>query len=317
MPVPLEIRQVPRPKNTVVIDSKSGGQFRHAVLERRQSVCRPGHNPSPRNGKTIGHIIDGKHIPCTAKTFPEKPEWLAYGAAALTMRVRDNILPDLREAFGGKTADDADAADAAEAIFCRCGPQGSLPRCRGQAHQEKIRGHLSLPPFPERRSLAGGPGQPRARRGARRPMPKNRRHRQERVLPRSCRCLARREDGAEGQGAGCSRGEVLQGAARGSWPVPALTYGSRGHAFGRKGQIPGKRHGRRHGADEKARACLLLTPAAKTQAGQAARGHASFRSRRRKPGQKAPWCMTCKFQRTFTPPAALLPQSGQGRCRQE
>ncbi len=109
MPVPLEIRQVPRPKNTVVIDSKSGGQFRYAVLERRQSVCKPGRNPSPRNGKTIGHIIDGKYVPCSARTFPEKPEWLAYGAAALAVRVQDDILPELRETFGGKTADAADA----------------------------------------------------------------------------------------------------------------------------------------------------------------------------------------------------------------
>lgn len=63
MAVPEHIRKVPRPRNTVVIDSGSNGAKRYAVHSRRASICKPGCNPRPVNGPVIGHIIDGKFVP--------------------------------------------------------------------------------------------------------------------------------------------------------------------------------------------------------------------------------------------------------------
>ena len=62
MPVPELIRKVDRPKNTVVVDTGNEGVFRYAVRERAETVYLPNKNPQPRNGKIIGHIIDGKYI---------------------------------------------------------------------------------------------------------------------------------------------------------------------------------------------------------------------------------------------------------------
>lgn len=105
MPVPLEVRQVPRPTNTVVIDSMSGGRFRYAVLERKKSVCKPGKNPSPRNGRTIGHIIDLQYVPKDpSKKLSDKPAYLSYGSAALAYSTKDEILPDLLNSFEYKDA---------------------------------------------------------------------------------------------------------------------------------------------------------------------------------------------------------------------
>lgn len=117
MPVPQEIRQVPRPRNTVVIEYKTKTGPHYAVVERKGVVYRPGHNPSPRNGKVIGHIIDGKFVKKTSRAIVEKPRLLAYGAAALAWQARDEIWPDLRVAFGGRTADAAFVVAALLVLF--------------------------------------------------------------------------------------------------------------------------------------------------------------------------------------------------------
>lgn len=63
MAVPEEIRRVPRPKNTFVVDSKTG-----VYSVREKTGCGyyvdddgKAHRPS-RNGRVIGHIIDGKYV---------------------------------------------------------------------------------------------------------------------------------------------------------------------------------------------------------------------------------------------------------------
>lgn len=63
MSVPESIRQVPRPSNTVVIDSGSNGPKRYAVHSRAKVVYTRGRNPRPVNGPVIGHIIGGKFVP--------------------------------------------------------------------------------------------------------------------------------------------------------------------------------------------------------------------------------------------------------------
>ena len=64
MSVPEEVRRVPRPRNTVVLDTGSKGPTRYAVRARAKSVYIKGHNPPPCNGKTVGHIINMKFGVC-------------------------------------------------------------------------------------------------------------------------------------------------------------------------------------------------------------------------------------------------------------
>lgn len=66
MPIPKDILAVPRPKNSVVICyGKNKDLF--AVRERIGCKRRNGRNV-PVNGKTIGHIVDGKYIAMDDKT---------------------------------------------------------------------------------------------------------------------------------------------------------------------------------------------------------------------------------------------------------
>ena len=85
MAVPESIRQVPRPSNTVVIDSGSNGLKRYAVHSRAKVVYTPGRNPRPVNGPVIGHIIGGKFLPVVsgAKLAPNGPEYVSYGVISL------------------------------------------------------------------------------------------------------------------------------------------------------------------------------------------------------------------------------------------
>lgn len=85
MAVPESIRQVPRPSNTVVIDSGSNGLKRYAVHSRAKVVYTPGRNPRPVNGPVIGHIIGGKFVPVVsgAKLAPNGPEYISYGVISL------------------------------------------------------------------------------------------------------------------------------------------------------------------------------------------------------------------------------------------
>ncbi len=59
MAVPASIRAVERPSNTIVEDNGRDGPNRYAVRLRAGVKYVPGGNPQPRNGKVIGHIVDG------------------------------------------------------------------------------------------------------------------------------------------------------------------------------------------------------------------------------------------------------------------
>ena len=104
MAVPEEIRKIGRPKNTVVVDTGNPGIYRYAVRERKQSVYIPGGNPQPRNGKTIGHIIDGAFIPVAEKTGAKGPDALSYGSSRLIRDLSADIIDDLLAVY---PADDA------------------------------------------------------------------------------------------------------------------------------------------------------------------------------------------------------------------
>ena len=63
MPVPADIREVPRPVNTIVDDNGRDGPKRYAVRQRASSKYVSGGNPQPCKGKVISHIVDHKFVP--------------------------------------------------------------------------------------------------------------------------------------------------------------------------------------------------------------------------------------------------------------
>ena len=99
MPVPENIRKVPRPKNTVVVDNGKPGPNQYAVRARKAEKYIPGKNPQPINGKVIGHIIDGKFVPIIEKTAASGPDSLCYGTAALVKSVTRDLLDDLLKIY--------------------------------------------------------------------------------------------------------------------------------------------------------------------------------------------------------------------------
>ena len=96
MPVPADIRAVPRPVNTVVDDNGVDSPKRYAVRQRGASKYIPGGNPQPHNGKVIGHIIDYKFVPISEKRHgTDEPDMLSYGASALVKSVTADLKEDL------------------------------------------------------------------------------------------------------------------------------------------------------------------------------------------------------------------------------
>jgi hypothetical protein len=99
MTVPINIRQVERPKNTVVEDNGRDGPNRYAVRERASIKYVAGGNPQPRNGRVVGHIIDLHFVPVKEATASQGPEMLSYGAPALVKSVTTDILADLLDVY--------------------------------------------------------------------------------------------------------------------------------------------------------------------------------------------------------------------------
>ena len=104
MAVPEEIRQIERPRNTVVVDTGNAGIYRYAVRERKQSVYIPGKNPQPRNGRVIGHIINGKFVAAAEKTGSQGPDALSYGSSRLIRNLSDDIIDDLLAVYPASDA---------------------------------------------------------------------------------------------------------------------------------------------------------------------------------------------------------------------
>lgn len=95
MAVPIEIRQIPRPVNTIVEDSGRNGPKRYAVRQRSSTKYVSGGNPQPHNGKVIGHIIDSKFVPIEDTPGKLVPDMLSYGASALVKSLSKDLLDDL------------------------------------------------------------------------------------------------------------------------------------------------------------------------------------------------------------------------------
>lgn len=99
MPVPEDIRKVPRPVNTVVQDSGRDGPKRYSVRERTGTRYISGGNPQPINGKTIGYIINHRFVPVCEKTVNPGPTMLSYGAASLVDTLSKDLLADLLDVY--------------------------------------------------------------------------------------------------------------------------------------------------------------------------------------------------------------------------
>lgn len=95
MGVPEDIRNVPRPKNTVVVENKETGLRHYAVRERAGVNYVKGGNPQPVNGKVIGHIYEGRFIPVSERPGINGPDCASYGSSALVRRESKDILDDL------------------------------------------------------------------------------------------------------------------------------------------------------------------------------------------------------------------------------
>lgn len=104
MAIPEEIRKVPRPANTVVVETGREGPNHYAVRERNGVKYVAGGNPQPQNGKVIGHIWNGEFVPKEEKVVVDKPDCLSYGASALVKSVSEDILEDLMGAYAIKDA---------------------------------------------------------------------------------------------------------------------------------------------------------------------------------------------------------------------
>lgn len=104
MGVPKYIREVPRPTNTVVIDNGKDGPTRYAVRERNGVQYVSGGNPQPKNGKVVGHIVDGVYVPKQQAVLDTAPDMLSYGAVAFVHSVSSDLMSELLEVYNAKDA---------------------------------------------------------------------------------------------------------------------------------------------------------------------------------------------------------------------
>ena len=109
MTVPEEIRRIPRPRNTFVVDSKTG-----VYSVREKTGCGyyvdengKAHRPS-RNGKVVGHIIDGVYVenPVDDGLPPAGDVDLKdYANVHLCRMLSEDILESLRGLYNGEEAE--------------------------------------------------------------------------------------------------------------------------------------------------------------------------------------------------------------------
>lgn len=100
MGVPEDIRKVPRPKNTVVIDygDKAESGLRYAVRERKGVRYVPHGNPQPISGRVIGHIVNGRFVPSLPR-LEKAPDFLSFGPSAFVHSVGHDVYDDLLSSY--------------------------------------------------------------------------------------------------------------------------------------------------------------------------------------------------------------------------
>ena len=64
----------------------------------------PNGNPQPRNGRVIGHIIDGQYVPVQEKTASTGADMPSYGPAALVRSVTSDLMSELLAVYPAQDA---------------------------------------------------------------------------------------------------------------------------------------------------------------------------------------------------------------------
>ena len=109
MPIPKEILEIERPANTVVY-AYGKNKDRYGVKERVGCRRRNG-KCYPVNGRTVGHIVDGRYVPSApgpaGRVSASGYEVKDWANAALLDRVCSHLLGELGELYG-----EADALSA-------------------------------------------------------------------------------------------------------------------------------------------------------------------------------------------------------------
>ena len=134
MAVPESIRKVPRPVNTIVQDNGKDGPNRYPVRERVSVMYVSGGNPQPKNGKVIGHIVDGVYVPLGVAAVKAEPDMLSYGASAFVRSVSKDLFSELLGIYTPKDAYTIMAIASLRVIK----PEVSAKRLSTQYHQTFI-----------------------------------------------------------------------------------------------------------------------------------------------------------------------------------
>lgn len=108
MPIPQEILDVPRPKNSVVI---AYGRNKDRYSVRARIGCRRVNGGNrPVNGPTIGHIVNGRYIPLEHKEEPEnlstshRTDIKDWGGILLCCTLFEEILKELERVYSRSDA---------------------------------------------------------------------------------------------------------------------------------------------------------------------------------------------------------------------
>ena len=104
MAVPESVRKVPRPVNTIVGNNGKKGPNQYPVRERISVTYVSGGNPQPRNGKVIGHIVNGVYVPLSIAAVKAEPDMLSYGACAFVKAVSEDLFLELLDVYTPKDA---------------------------------------------------------------------------------------------------------------------------------------------------------------------------------------------------------------------
>lgn len=92
--VPEEIRKVPRPINTIVVDTNRNSIKRFAVKSRKGIIYKKGKNPCPINGEVVGYIINGVYVP-KQEELSSEADYKSFGGAQFVWSLSQDILKEL------------------------------------------------------------------------------------------------------------------------------------------------------------------------------------------------------------------------------
>jgi hypothetical protein len=140
MAIPDAVRQVERPRNTIVV-KRGNGPLMYAVVER--IGCRHvGGSNIPVNGYTVGHIVQGSFVPCGDSVSQRRTELKDYADVVLIHSVSRQLLDELYAVY---CASDAMRIYAI-ALLRVCYP--GVPCCRIDHYYESSWASTLLPGIP-------------------------------------------------------------------------------------------------------------------------------------------------------------------------